>query len=207
MIKEQLMVLAFTKVFNLFYVTEPTLPPENIATLRISLLREELGELKEAYEAKDLVAVADALGDLLYVTYGAALACGMEPKPMAIVSLLPVGKPRLSTGRRFREQYERLRMTVELLEKEFERACSFEASMSQTLRAIALNRTAAILELLVWVIYDAADLFCLDLEPIFAEIHRSNMSKQGGKIRADGKLEKPVGYSPPNLAPIIAAMG
>ena len=53
-------------------------PSEKIQDLRISLIEEELSELKEAIENKDIKEVADALTDILYVTYGAGHAFGID---------------------------------------------------------------------------------------------------------------------------------
>lgn len=89
--------------------------------LRIDLIQEELNELQDAAMDRDVVGVADALGDLLYVVYGAA--------------------------------------------------CTFG----------------------------------IDLEPVFDEIHRSNMTKSGGHRRADGKWIKPADYSPPDLVRVLNA--
>ena len=52
-------------------------PSEDIIKLRLELITEELGELADAVENKNLVEVADALTDLLYVTYGAGHAFGL----------------------------------------------------------------------------------------------------------------------------------
>ncbi len=53
--------------------------PENkIVKLRIDLIQEELNELKEAINNKDIVEVADALTDILYVTYGAGHSFGIN---------------------------------------------------------------------------------------------------------------------------------
>ena len=57
---------------------KPAFPNENIQNLRISLIEEELLELKEAIKNKDLKEVADALTDILYVTYGAGHAFGID---------------------------------------------------------------------------------------------------------------------------------
>ena len=59
---------------------------------------------------------------------------------------------------------------------------------------------------LLYVVYGAALAYGIDMEPIFTEIHRSNMTKVGGKVRGDGKVLKPQGYSPPNLKPILDAL-
>ena len=53
-------------------------PNDKITSLRYELIREELEELKEAINKKDLVEVADALTDILYVTYGAGHAFGIN---------------------------------------------------------------------------------------------------------------------------------
>jgi len=53
-------------------------PNEKITFLRYDLIKEELDELKEAMENKDIKEVADALTDILYVTYGAGHAFGVD---------------------------------------------------------------------------------------------------------------------------------
>ena len=53
-------------------------PNEKITSLRYDLIREELGELKEAINNRDIKEVADALTDILYVTYGAGHAFGIN---------------------------------------------------------------------------------------------------------------------------------
>jgi len=53
-------------------------PNDKIVNLRLDLIREELSELKEAIEKKDIKEVADALTDILYVTYGAGHAFGIN---------------------------------------------------------------------------------------------------------------------------------
>jgi predicted HAD superfamily Cof-like phosphohydrolase len=111
----QAAVLEFHKAFDLYYTTSPSIPDSKQKHLRVSLIQEELDELQDALINEDIISVADAIADLLYVVYGAALACG------------------------------------------------------------------------------------LDMEPIFNEVHRSNMAKVGGVIREDGKLMKPDTWTPPNL--------
>jgi predicted HAD superfamily Cof-like phosphohydrolase len=121
MMYEQLCVNHFHNTFGITVAAEPQLPTEKDCELRVRLIQEELDELKEAFANKDLVEIADALGDILYVTLGAAETCG------------------------------------------------------------------------------------IDLEPIFMEVHRSNMSKVGGYKREDGKWVKPATYSPACIAPILDA--
>ena len=68
----------FMKTFGQEVKKEPSLSTDKINQLRISLIQEELDELKEAMANKDLLEVADALTDLLYVTYGAGHAFGID---------------------------------------------------------------------------------------------------------------------------------
>ena len=68
----------FMKTFGQEVKDEPSFSSDKINQLRISLINEELNELKEAMENKDLLEVADALTDILYVTYGAGHALGIN---------------------------------------------------------------------------------------------------------------------------------
>lgn len=119
MTPEQAKVLEFHRMFEGHLEVTPKFPPTAEQDLAYALINEELGELREAINAKDIVKVADALGDLLYVVYGAALRFGM------------------------------------------------------------------------------------DLQPVFDEIHRSNMTKKGGYKRADGKWIKPSTYQPPQIEKVL----
>ena len=70
----------FQKAFELPILDKPQLIDRKRAWLRIDLIEEELNELKEAVNEKDLVEVADALCDLQYVILGAVLEFGMGEK-------------------------------------------------------------------------------------------------------------------------------
>lgn len=72
------MVMEFHRAFNLSEGVTPQLPDPALTDLRYSLIEEELCELREAIDSRDLVAVADALGDIVYVTYGAAVSFGIK---------------------------------------------------------------------------------------------------------------------------------
>ena len=58
--------------------TKPSFSNDKVNSLRYDLIKEELEELKVAMEKKDLLEVADALTDILYVTYGAGHAFGIN---------------------------------------------------------------------------------------------------------------------------------
>ena len=68
----------FMKTFGQNVKQSSSFSSEKINALRISLIKEELDELIEAMNKKDLVEVADALTDILYVTYGAGHAFGIN---------------------------------------------------------------------------------------------------------------------------------
>ena len=93
-------VKKFMQTFGQEIRTEASFPSDKIINLRLELIREELSELKEAIEKKDIKEVADALTDILYVTYGAGHAFGInldkcfeEVQNSNMSKLGPDGKP------------------------------------------------------------------------------------------------------------------
>ena len=71
-------VKTFMKTFGQMIKTKPQFPGEETMQLRYDLIKEELSELEQAMKTKDLKEVADALTDILYVTYGAGYAYGIN---------------------------------------------------------------------------------------------------------------------------------
>ena len=71
-------VKKFMQTFGQEVRTEASFPNDKIIRLRLDLIKEELSELKEAIDKKDIKEVADALTDILYVTYGAGHAFGIN---------------------------------------------------------------------------------------------------------------------------------
>ena len=71
-------VRKFMEKFGQEIKEKATFPNDEIISLRYDLIKEELDELKEAIDNKDLKEVADALTDILYVTYGAGHAFGIN---------------------------------------------------------------------------------------------------------------------------------
>lgn len=120
---EQKKVLEFHKTFSLPIAKKPTTITKEAAKRRFYLLAEEVLELDKALLDNDIVEIADAIADVLYVAYGTAVECG------------------------------------------------------------------------------------IDIQPIFNEVHKSNMTKIGGTFNEFGKLVKPSTYTPPNLLPIIKLQG
>ena len=71
-------VKTFMQTFGQEVKSKPSFSSEKINDLRYNLIKEELDELKQAIDRKDLLEVADALTDILYVTYGAGHAFGID---------------------------------------------------------------------------------------------------------------------------------
>jgi len=71
-------VKTFMETFGQEVKNKPSFSTDKINSLRYDLIKEELEELKIAMESKDLLEVADALTDILYVTYGAGHAFGID---------------------------------------------------------------------------------------------------------------------------------
>src|SRR5919197_2553395 len=91
-------------------------------------------------------------------------------------------------------------LRVSLIQEEF-------AELREALSQGDIEAVAKELADLLYVVYGTAVSCGIDMTPIFREVHRSNMSKQGGHRRADGKWIKPPDYSPARLQPILAAQG
>ena len=71
-------VKTFMETFGQIVKTKPQIPDDKTMQLRYDLIKEELDELKQAMKDKNLKEIADALTDILYVTYGAGFAYGID---------------------------------------------------------------------------------------------------------------------------------
>ena len=71
-------VKTFMETFGQIVRTKPQFPDEKTMQLRYELIKEELNELEQAMKTKNLKEIADALTDILYVTYGAGYAYGIN---------------------------------------------------------------------------------------------------------------------------------
>ncbi len=60
---------------------------------------------------------------------------------------------------------------------------------------------------LIYVLLGTALEYGIDMEPIWDEVQRTNMLKEGGGIRGDGKILKPEGWQPPNIAGLLKSQG
>ena len=82
MTEEQQMVREFHERFGAEMNDRPTWCGSDVHRLRVALIEEELAEFRNAGEAEDLVEIADALADLLYVVYGAGVTYGIDLEPV-----------------------------------------------------------------------------------------------------------------------------
>lgn len=89
-------------------------------------------------------------------------------------------------------------LRVRLIQEEFDELK--EALAQENLVAVAKEMAD-----LLYVVYGTAVSYGIDMEPVFHEVHRSNLSKVGGYKRVDGKWVKPPTYSPASLEPILDA--
>ncbi len=87
-------------------------------------------------------------------------------------------------------------LRVRLIQEEFD-------ELKEALEAKDLPNIAKELADLLYVVYGTAVSYGIDMEPVFQEVQRSNMSKVGGYKREDGKWVKPATYSPADIAPIL----
>ena len=71
-------VKIFMETFGQMVRIKPQFPDEKTMQLRLDLIKEELNELEDAMKTKNLKEIADALTDILYVTYGAGYAYGID---------------------------------------------------------------------------------------------------------------------------------
>lgn len=93
---------------------------------------------------------------------------------------------------------ETKRLRVRLIQEEFD-------ELKEAMVAGPLSSVAKELADLLYVVYGTAVSYGIDMDPVFREVHRSNLSKVGGYKRDDGKWVKPATYSPARLEPILEA--
>ena len=95
---------------------------------------------------------------------------------------------------------ETKRLRVRLIEEEFD-------ELKESMAGGDLAAVAKEMADLLYVVYGTAVSYGIDIDPVFREVHRSNMSKVGGYKREDGKWVKPATYSPALIDPIVAEQG
>ena len=102
-----------------------------------------------------------------------------------------------------------LRMRQTLIDEEYQEVTvAFESLIAAVRDGEALDLAPLIHELtdLLYVAYGAIQACGVDPDAVFAEVHRANMQKAGGPRRADGKILKPEGWQPADVAGVIAQL-
>lgn len=153
--------------------------------LRFDLIAEEINEFDEAFKNSDLLEMADALGDIIYVTYGAALTFGIDlDEPSYTVSDSFIGQAH---------------STLNLLLSDF--GSSLVVELRKGLDANDVYDVEVILGTILSSAIGAADVLGIPLDEIVTAIHRSNLTKldADGKpiYREDGKVLKGPNYVTP----------
>ncbi len=92
---------------------------------------------------------------------------------------------------------ETKRLRIRLIQEEFD---ELKESMAEGNLAALAKEMADLL----YVVYGTAVSYGIDMDPVFREVHRSNLSKVGGYKREDGKWVKPPTYSPADIEPLLA---
>lgn len=95
---------------------------------------------------------------------------------------------------------DRVGLRVTLIEEEWN-------ELARAMRQKDMVEIADGLADLLVVVYGTAAEYGIDIDQIFAEVHRTNMAKQGGPVREDGKVMKPEGWQPPRIVEFLKLQG
>lgn len=180
-------VAAFHVAFGHLVGQTPQLPDTDLRALRRRLIAEELDEYHRASEVQDRIEIADALADLLYVLAGTAVAYGIAPNG------------------EFESPYEGIPAPVanviaDVLAADFE---VYGLAEDQN----DLEKIGSAIMMMMMDIFAIAWHLHIPINAVFAEVHRSNLSKMlpDGSVlrRADGKILKAPQWSPPDLKSIL----
>lgn len=98
-------------------------------------------------------------------------------------------------------QHEQVKNSPEMINENLKnlRYNLIEEELKEYKESVTIYDIADAIGDMLYVVYGAAICHGLDMEPIFEEIHRSNMEKLNGPKRADGKQLKPEGWQPPDI--------
>jgi predicted HAD superfamily Cof-like phosphohydrolase len=134
-------VAKFHKLFKLPVIEKPAIPSKDRIELRISLLEEELNELKTAISNDDLIEVADAFADLQYVLSGAILEFGLGERFKGIFdevqrSNMSKTCKNLEEAYKTQEHYQNTRGVESFIEKSEDELLVYRKSDGKVLKSI-----------------------------------------------------------------------
>jgi predicted HAD superfamily Cof-like phosphohydrolase len=207
-----LRVKEFHRVFGQNIAESPGLPDRAERDLRIRLLQEETDEFCKAYIENDLIEMADGLADICYIIAGTCVSYGICPRP----------RRALYEGTGKHPDFAGVTFVNEPFESPYDDVLGhmtqfYNLALSQVVREDFARYQRAELDDDLTGIQNAlmtmlTSMFGIGLHlgiplnAVFAEVHRSNLAKAPGGIvryRADGKVEKPTGWSPPDIKSIL----
>jgi predicted HAD superfamily Cof-like phosphohydrolase len=154
------------------------------AQLRAELIREETTETLEAINRNDLPEIIDGLCDIQYVAYGAAVEAGIDLEGRAFTDS--------KSGHNWIEHSANMARA----------SLVYDQPRREWVEDVRCDLRFLIRKCEVY-----AQLLGCDLDPFFREVHRTNMAKVGGPIRADGKRLKPEGWQPPRIREMLIERG
>lgn len=200
--------LVLVEEFHLTYGQPVRITPHLDAPereMRVALIAEEVDELAEAVDTDDFIEVVDALADILYVAYGAAITHGINLDHLLEVedntSPAPIIQSYLNIKLAHTQKTPYLNKTIlkDTVNSLREALETYEtAGKNQDLTAF---KTALVK--IVELCYVGALLCNVDIDAILEEVQRSNLSKldeNGNPIRReDGKILKGANFFPPNI--------
>jgi predicted HAD superfamily Cof-like phosphohydrolase len=193
--KKLLDVMDFHRVYKQPILDEPGFPNEDRQKLRINLIEEEIAELRTAITDNDIVEIADALVDILYVVHGCALEFGLQHS-LDAQYCSSIFEPDNS----FFDQSDKG------LENRLNNALYI---LKDAVSNKWLDGVRSMLKEIIKTVYCVADKYDIEhlLDVCHDEIHRSNLSKldsNGNPVYNDqGKVVKGKNYSPPDLTKIL----
>jgi predicted HAD superfamily Cof-like phosphohydrolase len=190
------MVIDFHKQFGLAYTTVPQMRVfiENIKLLifRLALIDEEVGELKDAIDQKDFVEIMDALGDILYVTYGFGASIGINMdtifsnitvhgsatnflKTVSIIKKIQIDDIDVDSLHNpltnvFDTNPQMLKAMMVLINA---RVCE----MKNTIETANFEELTRALGFLLYEVYSFGVNLGINLDTVYDLVHKSNMSK------------------------------
>lgn len=170
--------------------------PDDELALAVRLILEERDELLFALAARNLVEAADAIADSLYVRAGLLLRLGLA-RTYIHDDLLPKSAEPPDWA-----SFDATH-TMVYISDELE---SVDARIRQAIVDRNLVEVDAAAHQSMFQLASLAMLLHLPMDRVWAEVQRSNMSKVvDGKVqrRVDGKIEKPAGWTPPDIAGVL----
>lgn len=189
-------VLAFHIATDCPHFDTPILPPQDRVELRYKLIAEEVREELLPAMARgtmnDLPEIADAMADSLYVVVGTALEYGIQLPEFPLPELC---NPRCVTAVDAEAIGFQISLSVGGLLRAIEHGASSEALLSYLIKSSR-------------VLCDAAHSYGIPLAAVWDAVQAANMAKVDpvtGKVRRreDGKILKPDGWQPPNIAAVL----